>query len=321
MRVDPAELDALATKVAPLVGLAPAEVAERMRKDSRYQRLAVRVHPKVAAQIEAMDHPALWIEREPRRFYPEETLAAQVLGFVDAAGAGREGLEAALDGWLRGGSVLLQRRRDRRGMDVDDPAGGGDLNVGMDVHLTLDRTIQRIAERALEGIVERSAPLAAAAVVVDVQTGDILALANVPTFNPNDLGDDPAPRKNHVVQDAIEPGSVFKPFTVAAAVEEGRVTADSLIDCEGGGWNIGRSRIRDDHPHGVITIRELLKYSSNIGSAKLAFDTRASGPACSATPTTSSRSSSRPPRSARASPRRRCSSRWRSPRSATTASA
>lgn len=270
LRIDPAELDALAARVADVLDLPAAEVADKMRKESRYQRLAVRVHPKVAAAVESLDHPALWIEREPRRYYPEETLGAQILGFVDAAGAGREGMEAALDVHLRGGSVLLQRRRDRRGLDVDDPTAT-DRNVGMDVHLTIDRTIQRMAERALEGIVERSAPLAASVVVVDVRTGDLLALANVPTFNPNDIGEDPVPRKNHVVQDAIEPGSVFKPFTVAAAVEEGLVTAESKIDCEGGGWTIGRSRIRDDHPHGVVTIRELLKYSSNIGSAKLAL--------------------------------------------------
>lgn len=272
MRVAPDEVDALAARVASIVGAPVEDVAERMRRNSRYQRVASRVHPAAARAIESLDHPALWVERDPRRYYPEETLAAQVIGFVDAAGSGREGLEASLDHWLRGESVLLQRRRDRRGLNVDDPTGATEVNEGMDVHLTIDRTIQRIAERALDDIVLRSAPLSASAVVVDVHTGDVLALANVPTFNPNDLLTDPAPRKNHVVQDAIEPGSVMKPFTVATAVEQGLVNEKSLIDCEGGVWFVGRTRIHDDHPHGLITTADLLKYSSNIGSAKLALE-------------------------------------------------
>jgi cell division protein FtsI (penicillin-binding protein 3) len=155
---------------------------------------------------------------------------------------------------------------------VDDPRTVAGLHVGGDVQLTIDRTIQRITERALEQIVVDSAPLSASAVVVDVPTGDILALANVPSFNPNDLGEDATPRKNHVVQDAIEPGSVFKPFTVAAVMEAGLVNPESTIDCEGGTWMLGRTSIRDDHPHGVLTIREVLKYSSNIASAKLALE-------------------------------------------------
>jgi cell division protein FtsI (penicillin-binding protein 3) len=106
---------------------------------------------------------------------------------------------------------------------------------------------------------------------VDVKTGDILALANAPTFNPNAIGEDAEPRKNHIVADAIEPGSIFKPFTIAAAVEEGIAQPEDKIDCEGGLWVIGRSRIRDDHPHGVVTLGEVMKYSSNIGVAKLAF--------------------------------------------------
>jgi cell division protein FtsI (penicillin-binding protein 3) len=271
LRVGDDERVGLAARLAELLQRPQDEILEKLGRDSQYQRLAMQVHPKVAAEIEALDHPALWVEREPRRYYPEETLASQVLGFVDAAGSGREGLEASLDQWLRGGSVLLQRRRDRHGMNVDDPTGNQELAAGLDVTLTLDRTIQRIAERSLADVMEKSAPDAAWAVVIDVATGDVLAMANAPSFNPNVLSEEAAPRKNHVLQDAIEPGSVFKPFTVAVAVEEGLVHHDSKIDCEGGGYNIGRAHIKDDHPHGVITIRELLKYSSNIGSAKLAL--------------------------------------------------
>ena len=270
--VDPAQVDGLAGELHELLDLPVAEIADKLTRPSRYVRLAMRVHPAVAARVDALDHPAIWVERSSRRYYPEETLASQLVGFVDNDGGGREGLEVQLDQYLRGGQILLQRRRDRRGLSVDQPMQGDlDLNVGMDVHLTIDRQIQRMTERALEDVMVRHAPKAAWAVVVDVKTGDILALANNPVFNPNAMGEDPTPRKNHVVQDAIEPGSVFKPFTVAAAMQEGAVTADTKIDCEGGNWGIGRARIHDDHPHGMATITEVIKYSSNIGSAKLAM--------------------------------------------------
>jgi cell division protein FtsI (penicillin-binding protein 3) len=210
-------------------------------------------------------------------------------------------------------------------MNVDDPTGNQELAAGLDVTLTLDRTIQRIAERSLADVMEKSAPDAAWAVVIDVATGGRARDGQPrPPSTRTCCRRRRAPRKNHVLQDAIEPGSVFKPFTVAVAVEEGLVHHDSKIDCEGGGYNIGRAHIKDDHPHGVITIRELLKYSSNIGSAKLALKIggekflgyfpavrlrpahrdpaarRADG-RCSASPSTSSRSSSRPPRTGRGS--------------------
>ncbi|NCG18700.1 MAG: PASTA domain-containing protein [Rhodobacterales bacterium] len=272
IRVSPNERAALAAQVAAILDLPEAEVFEKMGRSSRYAKLSTRVHPAIAARVEALRHPALWTERNSRRFYPEESLAAQVVGFVDGSGAGREGMEAKLDEYLRGGALLRQRRRDRRGLAVEDPSGwSGSSNVGMDVHTTLDRTIQRIPERALEGVVENSAPLAVSAVVVDVKTGDILAMANAPTFNPNKLSGEAAPRKNHVVQDAIEAGSVFKPFTAAAAVEEGLVTENTMVNCEGGLYYIGRTAIHDDHPHRMITMSEVIKYSSNICSAKLAL--------------------------------------------------
>ncbi|MEZ4317561.1 MAG: penicillin-binding protein [Myxococcota bacterium] len=268
--VKPEEVDALAAQVAAILDMDPADVAERMRRQSRYARLASRVHPSVAARIEDLRHDALDVEQGARRYYPEEMLASQVLGFVDAAGRGRAGLEKQLDEQLRGGSLLLQRRRDLRGYSIDGARVRDDM-MGMDVHTTLDRSIQRMAERALEGVIERSDPVAASIIVMDVESGDILAMANAPTFNPNAVGEDPAPRRNHAVQDAIEPGSVLKPFTVSAAIEEGLTTIDSPMDCEGGSYRIGRARIHDDHPHNMVTVSEVLKYSSNIGSAKLAL--------------------------------------------------
>ena len=270
--VDDDDVAPLARKVADILDLDPDDVADKMRRDTRYSRLAARVHPRVAAEIDELDHKALWDEPDQRRYYAEAELGSHVLGYVDAKGEGKSGIEASMDDWLRGSSVLLQRRRDRRGLDVERmDEVDRTSSAGMDVHLTLDRQIQRITERALAGIEERHEPAATMAVVVDVRTGDILALANTPTYNPNALPTDPAPMRNRSVLDAIEPGSVFKPFVAAAAIEEGKVRLDTNIDCENGTWRVGRTRIGDDHPHGVITVSEVIKYSSNIGSAKMAF--------------------------------------------------
>ncbi len=268
----PDEVDSIAAKLSDILGMPKSDVLERMQRSGRYVKLASKVHPKVAAQVDDLHVEALWTHRDPQRYYPEENLASQVVGFVDASGNGRAGLEQALDDELRGGTVIVSRRRDRKGLDVDRPAAVAlDANQGMDVHTTIDRQIQHITEEALLEIVTLSAPVSASAVVVDIKTGDILAIANVPEFNPNAMPEDSEPRKNHIVVDAIEPGSIFKPFTIAAAVELGLTSPDEKIDCEGGSWAVGRSRIHDDHPHGVVTLTEVMKYSSNIGVAKLAF--------------------------------------------------
>lgn len=276
--VDPAfvpeeDVEALSARVASILDLDPDTVATKMRqRGRRYAKLASKVHPKLANEVMQIKHKALFIESGQRRFYGEESLASHLTGYVDGRGKGVAGLEHSMNDVLRGSTVLLQRRRDRRGLDVErlsevDRAS----SAGMDIHLTIDRNIQRATERALAGVEERHRPAATMAVVVDVKTGDILALANTPTYNPNAIGNDSSTRRNRVVMDAIEPGSVFKPFTVAAAVDAGKVATSTLVDCENGRWRVGRSRIGDDHPHGVITVSEVIKYSSNIGSAKMAL--------------------------------------------------
>ncbi len=284
--VPPDAIQPLSEALSTVLGRPEDELRSEIgRKGSRYVRLAQRVHPRTVVDVERvrkstnLPKPALYVERASRRYYPEETLLSHVLGFISADGHGRAGIEFSLDEYLSGGTILFQRRHDLRGLAVDGPLGdtARQRAAGMTVHTTIDRRIQRITERALEGVLLRSDPVSASAVVVDVETGDILALANVPTFNPNAPGSDPAPRRNHAVQDAIEPGSVFKPFTAAAAVEEGLVTGASPIDCEGGTWYLGRSRIRDDHPHGMVTVSDVVKYSSNIGAAKLALQVGAEG--------------------------------------------
>ena len=284
--VPPRLVEPLAEALSPVLGLSRDQLVRRITKEqTKFVNLAKRVHPRTVVEVkrirESLRLPdvALPIQTDSHRFYPEETLGAHVLGFVNNDGEGKAGLEYTFNEHLYGDTLLFQRRRDRVGRAVDGPLSDAARQraAGMTVHTTIDRRIQRITERALEGVLLRSDPVSASAVVVDVETGDILALANVPTFNPNAKGSDSVPRRNRAVQDAIEPGSVFKPFTVAAAVEEGLVTGASPIDCEGGTWYLGRSRIRDDHPHGMVTVSDVVKYSSNIGAAKLALQVGAEG--------------------------------------------
>lgn len=275
--IDPSIVDAheraeVAADLAVILDRDVVSVMEQLEQPTRYARLARDVHPSVADAIRRYPHRAVWVKRTRKRFYPEQNLAAQIIGFVDADGSGRSGLESSLNDELAGGTFILQRRRDRRGRGVDVSEFDPDTSAGHVVSTTIDRDIQRAAERALLHVVERSEPKSATAVVVDIDTGDILALANAPDFNPNAVSRNPQARRNHAVQDWFEPGSVMKPFTIAAAVEAGIVTENSLVNCEAGYWRTGGSRIRDDHPKGIITVTQVMKYSSNVGSAKLALE-------------------------------------------------
>lgn len=267
------EVGPLSEAVGAILGKDSQDIARLLSKPGRYAKLASRVHPETADKIRQMRHSAVFTESDSRRYYPELGLASHVLGFVSADGDGQMGLEKSMDEYLRGSTVLLQRRRDRKGLDVDRFREIDRTSPkGMDVYTTVDRQIQHYAELALADITERFEPKGAMAVVVEVDTGDILALANAPTYNPNAVGDSADPRRNRAVQDAFEPGSVIKPFLLGAALEEDIVTPNTLVDCEGGAWYVGRSRIRDDHPHDVVTASEVIKYSSNIGTAKIALE-------------------------------------------------
>ncbi|MFT5683732.1 MAG: cell division protein FtsI (penicillin-binding protein 3), partial [Myxococcota bacterium] len=212
----------------------------------------------------------LWTDAEQRRFYPGRHQAAPIIGMVGHNGVGVAGLERTSDRVLRGERHKYVLFRDRKGRQVtpDLPTA----SPGNTVVLTLDRQIQHYAETALDFTMEFTGAEAAWVVVMDVKTGEILALANRPSQNPNNTTRLKMESfKNRAALDAYEPGSVFKPFIAAAALEEGLVTAQSLVNCENGAWAVNRRVIHDDHPKGVITVSEVIKYSSNIGAAKLAF--------------------------------------------------
>jgi len=274
--IPPEQIPALARQLSIVLGEDVEEIEEQLRRSGRRDvTLAAQISPEVEDAVEALDPGnAIWTPEQPTRFYPSRTLAAQVLGVTSHDGRGMEGLEATLDDHLRGSIFRYVQQRDRRGRAISfELEARSRALAGGEVTLTLDPFIQNATESALDDIVEVSKPLSTTAVVIDVETGEILALANRPVTNPNDRRSRTAEGlRNHAVGDAQEPGSVLKPFVVALALDDGRVHPESLIDCEGGSWRIGRNTIRDDHAHDVVTLSEVVKFSSNIGTAKVAFD-------------------------------------------------
>jgi len=271
----------LADTLAPHIERTSAEVAQRLAIPGRRDVLLARgLTPAQTARIRAdvreaaLEHPVLryriWTEDEPNRYYPGQHAAAPLLGVVGRNGRGLAGLERTLDRTLRGETYKFVLWRDRKGRRVtpDTPKAA----PGKTVILTIDQAIQEATELALDRAMEETGAEAAFAAVVDAKSGDLLALANRPTQNANDTRRlDLKLFKNRAAMDAFEPGSVFKPFVAAAAIEEGEARPETLIDCEGGSWVVGRKRIGDDHPQDEIPVSEVIKYSSNIGAAKLAF--------------------------------------------------
>lgn len=273
MRREGASIDEIAARLAPVLDLPLERVTARLTQDRYFVWLERQVSPEEAAAVRSLDLPGIYLATESERFYPNRSLAAHILGSVNVDGEGLEGLELSLEDRLRGESASIPALRDRRGRVVfsdhllDDRASLGD-----DVALTIDRAIQAVAERELMLSVRTFEAESGSVVVMDPNTGEILAMASYPTFDPNDAGaSPPASRRFRAITDRFEPGSTVKPFTVAAALAAGVLRPSERIDCEGGRMEVdGAEPIRDTHPCvGPITPAEILSHSSNIGAAKI----------------------------------------------------
>ena len=211
---------------------------------------------------------------EPRRVYPHGQLAAHVLGFVGTDAQGLAGLERRFDKEIRGQSLRIAVDRDARGREFLRTGLADAPTQGARVELTLDSEIQALTERELAAGVSGAKAAAGAAVVLDPMTGEVLALANYPTFNPNDRTDWANPRhkdrmRNRVLTDPYEPGSTFKSVLAAGALEAGLVKPTERFFCENGAWRVGKWTVHDSHPHGWLSFAEVIQFSSNIGAAKV----------------------------------------------------
>ncbi len=229
------------------------------------------VTPEQAARITAMGVPGLYLRREFRRYYPAGEVAAHVVGFTNVDDLGQEGVERAYQDWLAGREGARQIMRDRRGNTIRDLAPIKTAQMGGNLALSLDLKIQYLAHRELAAAIATHKAKGGSVVVLDAKTGEILALANQPIFNPNNRRDyQPGPMRNRAVIDTFEPGSTIKPFVAAAVLERGLVHPDTVIDTPET-WRVGNKLVRDLHPHAQMTVSEIIQKSSNVGAVKLAM--------------------------------------------------
>lgn len=264
--------DRVAARLAALLGVDFEVVRRRLSSNRYFVWIKRHVSPAEGKAVRSLDLGGLSISQEAKRFYPNSQLAAHVVGFANIDGKGIEGLELSYDALLTGSTESVPAIRDRRGVVVysqqllDDRASRGD-----DLTLTIDKTIQHIAERELELTVRTFEARAGSIVVMDPNTGELLAIANYPTFNPNTPGAfHSSHRRNRAITDRFEPGSTIKPFTVAGALAAGAIRSNQLIDCEGGEMEVaGDHTIHDSHKWDQLTPSQILVHSSNIGTAKI----------------------------------------------------
>lgn len=244
------------------------QILEAKESGRRFIWIARRIAPEKAQTLETMELAAVHTRKEPKRFYPNGSLAANVLGFVGLDGNGLAGIEQVYNEKITGEPGKLFIEKDSRGRAYESTEILG--RPGQTIILTIDQSIQYHAEAALTAAIEQTGAKAGTAIVLDPHTGDILALANAPTFDPNDVGAaSPAARANWALQNIYEPGSTFKVVAFSAAIEKGLAKPDDVIDCQMGSITVAKRVIHDHKPFGSLTIAEALAKSSNVAAIKL----------------------------------------------------
>ena len=260
-------------QLAQIVGLSAAEVRAKLSDTSReFVYLKRQLPPEQAAKVVRLAIPGVSLQREYRRYYPGGEVTSHLIGFTDVDDNGQEGIEFALQAQLGGKPGSQQVIRDRRGYIVQDVASLRAPKEGGDVALSIDSKIQSLAFREIKQAVEQHKAKGGSIVVLDAKTGEVLALANWPSYNSNNR-DKPgvAVLRNHAVTDQFEPGSTMKPFTIATALEAGKIKPNTVINTAGGTLTLGGRTINDTHPERSLTVAQVIQKSSNVGTAKIAL--------------------------------------------------
>jgi len=265
----PAQLKSLAT----LLPLDPRELARKFSDAEReFVYLKRQIAPEAAARVAELGIPGIHQQNEYRRYYPGGESTAHVIGFTGVDDAGQEGIELAQQAVLAGAAGSRRVIKDRLGRVVEDVESIRAAQDGRDLSLSIDSKIQNLAFGALKAAVEAHRAKAGAIVVLDVRTGEVLALANMPTYNPNNRARlTGAQLRNRVMTDTFEPGSTLKPFTVGLAIETGRITPQTVIQTAPGTLTIASYTIHDAHPRGAMSAAQVIQKSSNVGAAKIAL--------------------------------------------------
>ncbi len=270
--------DAQRAKLAQLLEMPLAEVNKRLAdEDKSFVWLKRHVEPEKAKQIADLGFKGIYQRTEFKRQYPEGEAAAHVVGFTNVEDNGQEGIELLYNSTLLGRTGSRHVIKDRLGQAVEQVGETVDPVAGKDVQLSLDTKVQFFAYQKLRDAVVNNRAQAGSIVVIDANTGEVLALANYPSYNPEKrLNLTGAQLRNRALTDTFEPGSVMKPFTIGLALETGRVKPSTIIDTSPGLVNITGATIRDAHPHGALTVEQVIQVSSNVGTTKIAMQMPAS---------------------------------------------
>lgn len=264
--------DAAATKLAEILQKDRETVYKKLDPKRTYAWLARQIPPDVANQIMELKLKGVGLAQEHKRYYPQQGLAGQILGFVGIDNNGLEGIESAYESKLAGDKTKIMGKRDAQGrMMLTNEAPKIEAFEGASIELTIDERIQRVAETELNKQIEKYNAKGGYAVVIHARTGEVLALANTPSFDPNRFREfTSSDWRLRTITDTFEPGSVVKPLVLAAALQENTVNLQTRFDCENGRIKIGRYSIRDSHAHETLTSAEIVQVSSNICAYKMA---------------------------------------------------
>lgn len=259
-------------ELAKLLGMSERDLSKRLDSDRSFVYLKRQVENDVVDKVLALGINGIHTRREYKRYYPEGEVMAHIVGFTNVEDVGQDGMELAANKLLAGTSGSRRVIKDRLGRTVEDIGAIREPYDGKDLVLSIDSKIQYIAFSHLKEVVEKHKAKAGGIVVLDVKTGEVLALANMPTYNPNNRANlTGAQLRNRVLTDTFEPGSTIKPFPVALALEKKLVTPSTVIQTAPGRMTIGRATIGDAHPRDMVTVSEVIEKSSNIGTAKIAL--------------------------------------------------
>ncbi|MEZ0317263.1 MAG: peptidoglycan D,D-transpeptidase FtsI family protein [Methylophilaceae bacterium] len=259
-------------KLGALLNIKQAEITRKLANQQReFVYIKRRIPPELASQIMRLAIPGIFMQREYRRYYPAGEVTAHLVGFTGVDEKGQEGFELKYQDWLSGKSGSRRVIKDRQGHIVEDLEAVKVPQDGHDVTMSIDRKIQYLAYRELAKAVEDNKAKAGAAIVLDAKTGEVLAMVNLPTYNPNNPVNMAGRSRNRAIVDMFEPGSTLKPVTAAAALETGNFTPDTMIQTSPGTLSIGPATIHDAHPQGLISVSQVIQKSSNVGAAKMAL--------------------------------------------------
>ncbi|WP_295875957.1 penicillin-binding transpeptidase domain-containing protein [uncultured Zhongshania sp.] len=261
-------------RLASSLEMKPAELSRRIARYSGSQFMYLRRHmaPAAAQQIMQMKVPGVYLQREYRRFYPAGEVTAHVLGFTDIDDRGQEGLELAYDEWLNGTPGRKQVLKDLYGNIIREIDAGEAASPGKDIQLSIDLRLQYLAYKELKSAITKTGAKAGSVVIIDSESGEVLAMVNQPSFNPNNRSQlVPDAMRNRAVIDMFEPGSTVKPLTIVAGLESGKYTPETIINTNPGYIKVGPKVLEDHRNYGSITVAEVLKKSSQVGTTKIAL--------------------------------------------------